>query len=218
MHPSFLSMSAKFIFSWAKSPLLILVPLILLSGCAKYKARPLRRLTHPAASERANQESVTLTSTVLTAKDCHKYLGRDVIAKGHQPLHISLANNTRSRFNFALCNLSLPTTDYYEVAPTVYTSTMGRAVGYGLASFVMPLFLIPAVVDSIWSSQANEKLDKDYARKALEDQIIEPYTTIDGLIFVPTAYFDSTFSLTIIDVASRERYVLAGPVSQLIIR
>ena len=45
------------------------------------------------------------------------------------------------------------------------------------------LFILP-IIEGIKSSNANKKLYDDFSRKSLNDQTVEPFSSINGLIFV----------------------------------
>lgn len=186
---------------------LCMLALLGLAGCARYQARPLARIA-PQAQMLSPEHSVSFSHRVFSKRDCKRYLDRDVIAKGYQPVHISLRNNTDHALAFSLASVSVPCAYAEEVAQQVYTSTVNRAVGYGVASIFFWPLLIPAVVDSVGSSQANEKLDRDFMRKALHDQTIAPFSTINGLIFVPTESFTPFFSITLTDTTNNKPVVL----------
>ena len=81
-------------------------------------------------------------------------------------------------------------------------------MSYGVAGLFLWPFFIPAVVDGVKSSQANQRLDEDFAKKELADQIISPYNTINGLIFVPKNEFSRDFTVTAVDVEKRVRFAL----------
>ena len=75
---------------------------------------------------------------------------------------------------------------------------------YGVAGlFIWPL-LVPAVVDGVGSSKANQRLDTDYAAKAVSERVIQPFATLDGLVFVPMSSYSNSFSITIIDKETKE--------------
>jgi hypothetical protein len=177
-----------------------------LSGCARYKAQPLNKLATQIPSK--NKQSILLTSRVFSKSDCKKFLGRNVIRKGYQPIHITITNNTNRYLNISKSNISLPCVSVMNVTKKVHTSTAGRAVGYGIASLIIWPMAIPAIVDGIGSSQANQKLDQDFLNKELCDQVICPFNTITGLIFVPVEKFDSKFSITLVDAQSDEHFTL----------
>lgn len=182
--------------------------LAFLSGCAKYEAKPLKRLNLAALS--ATEPSVALAHRALDKDACKRYLDRDVISKGYQPVQITLTNNSDRNLEFSKDNMTLPYACASDVAPKVHTSTVGRAVGYGVVGLILWPFLIPAVVDSVGSAEANNKLDQDFDKKELEDQLVRPHSTINGLVFVPEEDFRSDFAITLVDAKTHEKFVLTS--------
>lgn len=187
---------------------LITSMILLASGCAKYEAKPLKRLVTLASNTK--EPSITLVHKVLDQTECKKYLDRDVISQGYQPVQITLANNSDRHLEFSKDNISIPHAPADEVAPKVHTSTVGRAVGYGIAGIVFLPMLIPAVIDGVGSARANDQLDKDFAKKELEDQAVKPFSTINGLVFVPEEDFNHNFAVTLFDAKSHEKFILTA--------
>lgn len=180
--------------------------LSLLSGCASYKTTPLRKLPITVSQE----ESVSFEYHVLDRKDCKKYLDRNVMAQGYQPIHLTITNNSNKYLHLSLADCSLTCIEPHIVAKSVHTSTAARAAGYSvLGVLTCGLFFIPAVVDGVGSSEANKKLDNDFDCKTIGDQTIPPHRTINGLIFTPKEEFDSEFDFTLIDQANKERFTLS---------
>ncbi len=184
--------------------------LLFISGCAKYQAKPLSRLGCITPNAQSQEDTVSLAYRVFSKKDCQYYLDRDVIAQGYQPVHISLCNNTDRTFTLNLDNFSLPCVDYQIVANSVHTSTAKRAASYGIGALFIPILIVPAVVDGLGSSEANQQLDLDFERKSLHTQIINPFTTVNGLIFVPVKDFNPSFSVSLHDVTNKKNLVLAS--------
>ncbi len=180
-----------------------------LSGCAKYKARPLSQLTD-IASAGVDDDSVSMAYRVFDLADCKKYLDRDVIAAGYQPIHISISNNSNHPMHFSRRNLSLVTVDPADVAEQVHTNTTARAMGYGFTAIFLWPFAIPAIVDGIGSAQANERLDVDFDRKSLHDQLINPFETIHGLVFVPLDSYKSDFQIALSESTNYRPFVLSA--------
>lgn len=184
-----------------------LVGVVFLAGCARYKAQPLEKATLKKTRP-AGERSVVFASQAFTKDDCKRYLGRNILAKGYQPVLVTITNNSKRYFRIMRANVSLPTVPACQVASRVHTSTVGRAVGYGLAGIVIWPFFVPAVVDSICSSQANYRLDHDFASKELTEHIVGPFSTLNGVIFVPKKMFDSNFTLKAIDAETEKTFVL----------
>lgn len=201
--------------SYLKTMAPCLVALLGVAGCARYQAKTLHRLI-PQSAMQSNAHSLSFAYHVFTPQDCKKYLDRNVIAKGYQPVQIAFMNNSNRHIKLSPQAFSFVCAQAYEVAQNVHTSTVKRAVGYGVAGlFVWPL-LIPAVVDGFGSKKANEKLDYDYNKKILHDCIVSPYSMVNGLIFVPTDEFETPFTLRVTDINTDENFILHSNSASLI--
>ncbi len=157
------------------------------SGCAHYKGRPLMRLATPTAQN--STKSISFAYHQFNANDCKVFFDRNILAKGYQPIHIAINNNTKRHLNLFKSNISLPCTPAEDVAQTLHTNTMNRVLCYGIPGLLIWPLIIPAIVDGVGSSNANKKLDRDFARKELCDQIISPFNKINGVICVPKECF-----------------------------
>ena len=181
---------------------LSLFALLALSGCAGYKAKPLSRLGNSG-------DTWQLTYDAFDKKKCKKYLGRDVLAKGYQPVQIRINNNSSNSVYFSRKNISLSTADPLMVAKEVHFNTVGRAVGYGTAAAVSSgWFAIPAIVDGIGAAESNDKMDFEFNSKALCDQEIASHDFIEGLVFVPVEKFKPNFTVTLSNQQTMQRITL----------
>jgi hypothetical protein len=187
----------------------VCLSLLFLSGCAHYRAKPLQKL--PVTTRQSPEQTVSFEYHVLDRRDCKQYLDRNVQAKGYQPIQLTIENNSSRSLYFSLSSFDIPCIDADDVASTVHTSTVGRAVGYTVAGLVSCIWLlfIPAIVDGIGSDKANEQLDIDFARKAVHNQIIAPNSTVNGLIFVPYENFNDDFSFSLADHEKNEHFKLS---------
>lgn len=200
--------------------IIIFVPFIMilaLAGCAGYSSHPLKRLS-PIVPPHVQEQFLSFTYHVFTKADCLKFLDRDVLSKGYQPIHIGITNYSSHSYYFSLADFSIPCVPAFDVAQRVHTSTAKRIVGYGaLGLFIWP-FLIPAIIDGVGSVEANKNLDMDFANKSLEDQTLSPFSSTSGLIFVPKEYFNKQFSFILLDQENHERYMLTPARPRLRIR
>ncbi len=197
----------------SKKSLFFAVSLILLvglSGCARYKARALPKLVSETNSQFLDNKSISFAYRVFDKSDCKKYLDRDVISAGYQPVQITITNNSKRSVYFSRKNINRATVDPREVAQSVHTNTAGRATAYGIAALFAWPFAIPAVVDGVGSAQANDKLDEDFARKALDDQELKPFEIVNGLIFVPKQADLSDFQIALSEPKASQRIVLSA--------
>ena len=152
-----------------------------------------------------NGETILISAKAFNKSDCKKYLDRDVLKKGYQPVQLYIQNNSDKSYLFSLNRVSLSCARPEEVAEKVHTSTVGRAAGYGAAAwFTCGLLAIPAVVDGVKSSQANEALDNDFSAKTARDQTILPHSHLNKLIFVPVNEYQQMFSITLIEQESNK--------------
>lgn len=193
---------------WGFASFTILIVLLGATGCARYRIKTLKHLT-PRISSRSNESVIAFAYDVFDRRDCKRYLNRDVISKGYQPIHIALTNNTSHYVKFSPDTFSFTCVSVEEVAESVHTNTAGRAVGYGVVGLFIWPFLIPAIVDGVGSSHANERLDEDFARKGLDIQIIAPMTSVDGIIFASLESFDPDFSFVVTDMTTKQHYTLS---------
>lgn len=176
----------------------------LTTSCASYKAQTLGVLSPQTAPFSQKKEGVEVLCKAFNKQDCKRYLDRDVIAKGFQPVQISIENNTKHYLLFSKNNISVPCADPSYVASKVHTSTVGRSTAYGVgALFLWPL-AIPAIVDGIKSSNANEALDSDFAGKTSCEQTIPPQGRLNGLIFVPVESYQESFTVMLINKDTQE--------------
>lgn len=179
--------------------------LLLLAGCAKYKATPL-----PQLSVYSDKKGVSLAHRAFNVTESKMYLGRDIQKKGFQPVQLTITNNTDRSYQITPSSLSMPIANADYVAHKAHTNTTGRAVGYGTAAVLScGLFAIPAIVDGIGSSKANKQLDMDYCSKMLRlDTVIRPHSTLSGVVFVARGAYTNDFTFTISDADSGKKLVL----------
>lgn len=182
--------------------------LLTIVGCARYQARPLDRVA-PHVNGYQQENNVSLAYRVFNHHDCKRYLDRDVLAKGYQPIHVTITNSTNRAYDFSLNSLNVLCVDAREVAEKVHTSTAKRVASYGIGSLFLPVLIIPAIVDGVGSSEANRQLDFDFDNKALENQIIPPYGTANGIIFTPVKNAHRNLVVTLVDMENGQKLVLS---------
>lgn len=176
---------------------------ILFSGCASYHAASLNTLQSDTMCH-SEKKDILIAARTFDKADCKRYLDRDVIAEGYQPVQLYIENKSNQNYFFSVNRISMPCARSEEVAETVHTSTIGRAVGYGVgALFIWPL-AIPAIVDGLKSAEANDALDNDYSAKTARDQKITSHSHFNKLIFVPNNEFQQNFTITLINQDSNK--------------
>ena len=61
------------------------------------------------------------------------------------------------------------------------------------------------MVDGVGSSKANTQMDIDFAAKGLQETVIQPFSTANGVIFVPTSELQPNLIINIVDRETREK-------------
>lgn len=178
-----------------------------LTSCASYSASPLCNPSPDLIQVASRNEGISVASKAFNRADCNRFLDRDVLAEGYQPVQIYIQNDSDKNYIFSLNRITLPVARPEEVAEKVHTSTVGRAAGYGVGALILWPLAIPAIVDGIKSSDANDALDNDFVAKAARDQVIFPHSRINAIIFVPVHAYQNSYTLTLIDQESRQPQV-----------
>jgi len=155
-------------------------------------------------AQNSSDGEVLIGAKAFNKADCKKYLDRDVISEGYQPVQLFILNNSAHDYSFSLGRISLSCARAEEVAEKVHTSTAGRATGYGVASLFLWPLAIPAVIDGVKSSNANEALDNDFSAKVARDQMIFRHSHYNRILFVPVNEYQSSFKVTLMDQESNE--------------
>lgn len=175
-----------------------------LAGCAGYQSRALKKLTPKPVPQ---HEKILFDAKAFNNCDCNTYLDRNVICAGYTPIQIAIKNESNRYIEFTTDRVNLNTLPANLVAESVYQSVLARALGYGIPGlFIWPL-LIPAVLDSIWASEANEFLLRDYLGKAISNKTLVPDSELEGLIFVANNQYQNKLEVTLIDRDSLEKIV-----------
>ena len=179
---------------------------------------------------------VFATAKALSINDCMKYFDRDLLSFGYQAVQVYIENNSNRAYAFHTELISLPCASLEDVTEAVHTSTPFRVALSSFTSFLLaPIyvglvfhivmavsdergedifylmtlpFFIPTVYEGICSSRANESLDIDFSSKAAKDTIISPNGIFNKIIFIPKERYINRFSITLIDIESKEPFIL----------
>lgn len=185
----------------------ICLSLLLITGCASYRASALNVLNSEIISSpySIKQGGIKIMAKAFDRVDCKRYLDRNVLKEGYQPIQLYIQNDSDKAYAFSLSRIDLPVARPEEVSKTVHTSTVGRVLAYGIPAFFLlwPL-AIPATIDGIKSAKANNSLDADFLSKAARDQTIHSMSYLNKLIFVPLNDYRNTLTLVLIDAETNE--------------
>lgn len=155
----------------------------LLIGCAKYTPHSLQGTVGKAQE----QDDVKVSAMLLTEQDCRYYFSRRVLEKGYQPIQLCIQNNSASSYIFDAARLNIQIKDRDVVVKALQLNTAKRVAQYAIPGIFMGIFLIPAIVEGVKSSQANKQLDRDFAHRVISSDsriVITPYSTFNKVMFV----------------------------------
>lgn len=162
----------------------LLLIVCLTSGCATYRAGRLPSMNLSSFQNVLNQDGLQVGVKFLDARESKQIFGVGKMHKLYQPIFIVVDNRTKSTYEFRKRMLNRGTISAEEVAKECGFSTVGRATGYGIAGlFIWPL-LIPAVVDGVGSSNANQRMEDDYIYKEIKDERVVPNGLLNGVVFL----------------------------------
>lgn len=142
------------------------------------------------------QEGLVVSFKTLNKEESKEYLGRDLIDRGYQPVHITVQNQTANTYQFAPSGVSLLMARPQEVANEVTKRAIPRAIGLKILSFVFWPFMIPSAIDSVKTYKSHEHLKKHLKAKAVKEEVIAPYSVVQRVIYVPIEAYTEQFSLT----------------------
>ena len=149
-----------------------------LIAIAKYRALPLAYLKNGASKDTGPQ--ISFVCKQFDKNDCKRYLGRaQIIDRGFQPIQIQIKNNTNRTLEISLDKFSFPCISFLEVADEVYFNTRKRLILWGIGMLFIPILVIPFILEAVESPRANSMLELDYAKKALQNQEIQPFGTVN---------------------------------------
>lgn len=191
--------------------LAILIVGIASSGCASYRAVSLPFLQSEFCPTAQTISGITTCTKALSQDDCRKYFDKNLIREGIQPIQITIHNDTKRYLLLKKDSISLPLVPPEEVAAKAHRNTAGRATAYGVAGIIIWPLLIPAIVDGVGSSNANQQMDNDFAAKGIDDTLIQPYSKINGVVFTSTDGFDGSFTLTLLDREESSPFLFSWP-------
>ncbi|MDP3788725.1 MAG: hypothetical protein Q8Q60_05425 [Candidatus Chromulinivorax sp.] len=180
------------------------------TGYARYKSYPLRKInTINTQINSAKDESISLNYKVLKAHDCKKYFNtKTILKRGYQPVQITLTNNSKHSIALSPDNFSFRCADAQDVANSLHRNGMARGIGFGVGTLWFLPLIFPALIQGFGAVAYNEAMDIDFANKALKNQVVAPYTTVEGVIFVARDEFTRNFKLTVQDIHGKQSYTL----------
>lgn len=165
---------------------------LLLSFSTHYTVDPLSNLSSDTGRKR-----VIITSKVFNASDSKKYLSRDLLSRGFQPIQLTIHNNTTSTVSIE--DVDMPQVAPSKVALKVTKDAVPRAIGYKIASLIFWPFMIPSTIDGIRTLNTHSKMVADFEAKAVKSEAILPYSVVQRILFIKDKDFKKHTKVQIYD-------------------
>jgi len=143
------------------------------------------------------EKGIALSYKVYNAEDSKKYLGRDLLSRGYQPIQITIQNNSAKTFDLSEKGVSLESVAPNKVVRSVMKSSIARSVGFKVAGLFFWPLTIPGTIDGIKTIHGHTKLRRDFNAKVIKEETIAPFTTLYRIVFVPKDKYQENFSVTL---------------------
>lgn len=182
-----------------KSIILVLFIVLILPNCAKYEGK---KLTAPYAPIH-EKENIEVAKKDLTEKECKEYFGgRNILARGYQPVHIYVKNNTDKTLYLNPDYITLPLEPSSSVARKMY-----RNIGWKITKYFIIGGPIWAAVEGLASNDANKMIKADMREKSVRlDKVIKirPYGIMNKVLFVAQENYSADFSISLMEEKSKK--------------
>lgn len=173
-------------------------------GCAKYKPHPMQSVMGHGQELRG----VSVVSQALSDSDCHYYFSRHVGHKGYRAIQLSIRNNSAETYVLDARDISLSIQNSRAVAHDLHLNTAGRMLGWGIPGLFLWPFLVTSLVEGMWSSEANTRLDRDFNKRVLSNDscvVVHPNSVVSKVLFVKGDEIPQTFTLGLLNKNSDEK-------------
>jgi len=181
----------------------LVIGLVALGGCAKYKARP---LSFPA-SPIEEKKSVSVAAYALNDDDMHYYFSRRAIQKGLQPVQLTVVNNSKETYLLDAKDINLSLESRNTAFDQLRLSKTSRCVGWGVAGLFLWPFLIPAAVELVKTDKANKDMKQDFVQRVIDRDsrlLIKPGQEINRVFFVSHANIQYSFDVKLTNMADKK--------------
>jgi hypothetical protein len=175
---------------------------MLTSGCAKYKPQP---LGIPGVEAQEKNGLVVRAELLQDQADEYFFGGLSPKKAGYETIHLSIMNKTNQTFLLDANKIDMEIAPVEVVAKKIKFNTAARVLGWGIPGIFLWPFLIPAFVDGIGSSNANDAIEADFDSRAISGSSrinIQPNTALNKFMFVKAEDLELTFNLKLVNKAS----------------
>jgi hypothetical protein len=175
------------------------VGVLLLTGCAKYRPKPLNM---PQNTVQEKNGLLVQASLMSTEESREVFGNRSPQSKGFLPIQLAITNKTPQAYQLDASHIGLELVPADHVARQISFNTAGRVAGWGIAGLFIWPFLIPAFVEGSKSSLANKELSRDFEKRTISTNskvFIGGNGMINRVMFVDAEKYKTTFAFDLIN-------------------
>jgi len=155
------------------------------------------------------ERNLVVTSKVYTAKECNKYLNKNLIHLGFRPMQITIQNNTSHAYSISFSDVCLPIASAEEVVSKIVKRGIPKGIVLNAAGLLFWPFNIPCTIDSLKDLKQHATLKHELAAKSLkEKETILPYSLVSRVLFIPKDQFKKEFDVKIRDLSKGAPVIL----------
>lgn len=178
--------------------------LAILSSWEIYTPVSLEKLGKEITPFSSLQSTVAVTVKTYTSEESRAFLGRDLLSRGIKPIQITVQNNTPNSYILSASGIDLTTYPSNQVAMKITKEAIPRSVAFKVAGMIFWPFMIPGTIDSIQTFKAHKRLKKEYSVKAVGQDPVVPYSTINRIIFVSDEKYKETFDVALYNKETKQ--------------
>jgi len=162
---------------------LLVLHLLVLPGCVRYRPRPLDDAAFWGRVEMQEQDGIRVRAAALGPRESRELFGVNLAEHGIQPVWLEIENGSNQPYLFLRQSVD---TGYFAPREAAYRSRFSptkRFVGYGLLGvFLWPL-LVVAPVQAVSAAYANNRMENLFVERGIGNAIIEPEQRHSGFVF-----------------------------------
>lgn len=189
---------------------LLPVTLLIFQSCASYQVGRLPGKDVETFANHQVQEEVYVAVDIMNHETIRQAFQFDIEEFEVQPVYIVIDNRSKRSYLFKKSDIDKQVYSAKEVTERVRYNTAGRIAGYstlatvGLVIWPLLIFTVPAIVDGVGSSKANNRILSDYSRMEIQDDRVLPNGLLSGIIYIPLMKDGEAISLRLTDVGNGE--------------
>lgn len=195
---------------------ILISSLLFLTSVEKFRPAKLPFVAGVVQSFTKEQKGVQLDYKVYSSVDSKIYLDRDLLAKGYQPVQITIQNNTPYSFVLGKEDISLPLVSASKVVSKFDRATLPKSIGYKVLGFFFWPFSVIGTIDSVKTYATHRDLKKDLSAKSVKNdqEVILPFSSLNRVLFVEKDKYQEEFSISLFNTDTCETIVFDANVKK----